>query len=568
MTQASEPKWIQQIYKFDTGEDFLGLRSVQANITQFLLPGIITTTSRARYYSFYSWLLYEYESGHSQGMPLSQFIKRREQIFALANFVFNETNEYGNGRAGLVGTDKIRAHIWKYKGRKNIPLSVDDYVNASRGGFDTHYGAMQSLGIFQNSEDIEGGLDLLPKSKKLSDGFRKSIQGTQYYQDRYDYDTAKTIPYHILLEYGEKCYLSALAKSPDGPEIVEILFGFDAESTFHGPESTLPIYGNMGGTLGMMLDIFDQATHPFDDRIFRDCIFYGGCPDFTDYMPSKQFEAVLSHWRMFQLREYYVYALYELWIIFLNVLRERGPFSFDTFRKYIDEEVHLSDAGKLIGLKFPKKPLSKFGIEEILEAILSQSNIKIADFEQRCLKYSKQHNVNTNEKKLESILLTPEDNSRETRLAVSFLLLASVYLRLRGIQANDPAKSWYWAKEGDFRHRSMALFVQQVNVNISENKTLLQTLEWLFRDYIIAQHTITAIEKWQQRNTNTFHFKYDNGIYEWIKTNWNGYSGSRFTEAYSMLRDLGLVTRNEEMVPKLTPLGQKVLKRVKEKVDA
>jgi hypothetical protein len=385
---------------------------------------------------------------------------------------------------------------------------------------------MRSLEITQYSEEGDSDLELLPKSKKLFDSFQQSIKGTEYFRDRHNYDTAKTIPYEVLLEYGEKCYLSALSKSPDGPETIEILFGFDAKTAFQNPQLNLPTFGNMGGTLGLILEMLDQSDQAFDDQTFRDCIMYGGCSGFTDYIPSKQFSDVLSHWRMFQLREYYVYALYEFWIFFLDILRTNGPFSFDKFRKYLDKNIDLSSAAKIFGLELPEKKLSQLSLDETLEAILSQSKIKSGNFEDRCKKYAKLYKVIANESSLQSLLDTNEELSQENLLGIFFFMLASIYLRLIGIQTDDPSNSWHWAREGTSRRRSMALFVQQMNENRAENKTLLQIFEWLFRDYVLAQHTITAIEKWQQRSTNTFHFKYENGIYEWVEQDSNGFTGS------------------------------------------
>ena len=54
VTSALDPRWIAPIYQDLTGEDFLGLRAVHANITGYLLPGIITITPRAHYSSFVS----------------------------------------------------------------------------------------------------------------------------------------------------------------------------------------------------------------------------------------------------------------------------------------------------------------------------------------------------------------------------------------------------------------------------------------------------------------------------------------------------------------------------------
>lgn len=54
---ARIPKWTKHVVTEGGGRDPLGLSRVSFLVTDYLLNGIITTTSRARYYSFYPWVL-------------------------------------------------------------------------------------------------------------------------------------------------------------------------------------------------------------------------------------------------------------------------------------------------------------------------------------------------------------------------------------------------------------------------------------------------------------------------------------------------------------------------------
>ena len=53
------PRWTKRAVFEGSGRDPLGLSRVTDNFTDLLLPSIITTTNRARYYSFYAWALRE-----------------------------------------------------------------------------------------------------------------------------------------------------------------------------------------------------------------------------------------------------------------------------------------------------------------------------------------------------------------------------------------------------------------------------------------------------------------------------------------------------------------------------
>lgn len=58
---AQWPQWTTELAaRFVTGEDQLGVEGAAQGYQQYLVPGIITTTDHARYYSFYAWVLYRF----------------------------------------------------------------------------------------------------------------------------------------------------------------------------------------------------------------------------------------------------------------------------------------------------------------------------------------------------------------------------------------------------------------------------------------------------------------------------------------------------------------------------
>jgi len=59
--KLSYPQWTTEITdNIVPGEDMLGVEGAAQGYQQELIPGIISTTDRARYYSFYAWILYRY----------------------------------------------------------------------------------------------------------------------------------------------------------------------------------------------------------------------------------------------------------------------------------------------------------------------------------------------------------------------------------------------------------------------------------------------------------------------------------------------------------------------------
>lgn len=557
-----DPVWIALIYNDKGGEDFLGLRAVQGRITDYLLPGIITITPRARYYPFYSWLLVEYASHHPKGWSLGKFIHRREQIFALANLAYTTIADDAPNTGGLIGMIKLRKHWKKHQERTKIPLDAENYLKAPLGGYGQYTGVMQSLALTHLNKDNDNEIKVLPKGQKLTEAFVKAVKQTKYYQERIKYDTAETIPRAVLEEYGEKCHLSYLSISYDRDPTLEALFAFDAKHQLPPPNSDMPTRGNMRDTLGLILDMMDQAQEGFHEDEFRRAITYGPCTDYTPYQPAPALRPILAHWQMFQLREYYVYALYNLWCYFLNWLKNEERQSLRMFSDHLNKAVDLASLGNGFNLKLPTHSLADWSLDVWFNSLLDQQDLPQGDFSTRCEAFAWQSQPPLTEDDLYWQFNDISLDEPTGYIGTTWLLLSALYLRLRGLQATASKDAWYWARNGVVRRRSLNRFVEDMSSHLEARHTILEALHWLFRDYIIAQHTITALEKWHQRGANTFHFNYEDGFLEWVKDGQSGFSASRFGQAYTMLADLGLFEADENWVPTLTPLGQQTLKRV------
>src|SRR6185369_15564 len=95
------PQWTRRVAMEGSGRDPLGLSRVSDALTDFLLPDIITTTDRARYYSFYTWAVGDIEElrqGKKSNISFEEEFQRREAAFALASRI---SNKFGLPIVGL-----------------------------------------------------------------------------------------------------------------------------------------------------------------------------------------------------------------------------------------------------------------------------------------------------------------------------------------------------------------------------------------------------------------------------------------------------------------------------------
>src|SRR5580704_3883285 len=102
------PAWIEPGLSVKLGRDPLGWQTITVDrIMPQLLPGILALSTRARYFSFYPFLLREYEQ---RRMPatmnaLSSFVKAREYEYGLA--VQLCSRGCGAQATAVVGKDRV-----------------------------------------------------------------------------------------------------------------------------------------------------------------------------------------------------------------------------------------------------------------------------------------------------------------------------------------------------------------------------------------------------------------------------------------------------------------------------
>src|ERR1043165_3796091 len=82
------PQWTRRVAMEGSGRDPLGLSRVSDALMNLLLPNIITTTDRARYYSFYAWAIADIDplrKSKDGRLSFDEEFQRREAAFALAS---------------------------------------------------------------------------------------------------------------------------------------------------------------------------------------------------------------------------------------------------------------------------------------------------------------------------------------------------------------------------------------------------------------------------------------------------------------------------------------------------
>ena len=208
-----------------TGRDPLGLSRVSFIITDYILTGIITTTDRARYYSFYCWALW-HTTQEDELKKYQDFVtgfRRREAVLALATIE-------NNSETSPVGVVAAKSQL--EKGKVNKEFNCDFRVLPANplGGYGQYYsGSIYQLGLTHRLED---GIDRPSEgvAVELAQSFHSSIKNTPYIKKRL-FNDAQINQQH-LNKTKKYITLDALHENfADGErrKLIDLFFGLNRE---------------------------------------------------------------------------------------------------------------------------------------------------------------------------------------------------------------------------------------------------------------------------------------------------------------------------------------------------
>lgn len=217
------PQWIEPGLNVKAGRDPLGLQTITVDrIMPQLLPGILALSLRARYFSFYPFLLSEYQAHKlpPTNNALSAFIKAREYEYGLA--VQLCARGYGSRWSAVVGKSRIDPIVKS----GTDPLPRGESVQSYLGGYGLYYRSplidLQVVApIGTQLAATLTPVDVLRQDEwvtALAGHFGRVVRDTAYYR-QYFWATGP-IPATVLREYAEVACLCRLSASPAEQEAI------------------------------------------------------------------------------------------------------------------------------------------------------------------------------------------------------------------------------------------------------------------------------------------------------------------------------------------------------------
>jgi hypothetical protein len=322
---GSLPQWAQRVVTDLSGREPLGLSRVSLLLTDHLLPGIITTTDRARYYALYCWILWHIQQ---EDRPASRetFIcafQRREAAIALATLLMDAD-------ASPVGKRAASRQLAQGGNQGEVSTAFPVLPANALGGFGQYYaGCLYQLGLTHRLDD---GIDRVTEgmAEQLARTVHRSLDQTPYLRSRLF--AQSTVNLQTLAASSERLGINAITQPFADDErtlLLDLFFGFNEE---HASDATHRRCHSLTRIL-VLLAAYEHADIVVEEASLPAQLVYGPAyfgvlvdaqDGATPFIAPASLQRCSDFWRQFCLHQFLTQALEGLLDAVLQALTTRS----------------------------------------------------------------------------------------------------------------------------------------------------------------------------------------------------------------------------------------------------
>ncbi|MFC1975478.1 hypothetical protein ACFLXQ_03655 [Chloroflexota bacterium] len=551
-----DPHWTEVEYKSVLrGRDFLGVETLSESILADLLPGINNQTRRARYYSFWAWVLRDFINDpgvkHTQD-NFYAWLRKREDALILAYLAHD-------CQSGIAGTDQA-GEVWGDGSKTAYPLDWKSLLSVDGGAYELYYrGALQEMNIVVAND--ESNHDNLTKTIGLSlaDAYAQSVANTEYVQTYLDATRLSKAALEDFAEYGCLCQLPQFEL--ERRALIDAFFRFDSPDAYAIKRLA---------SICLFLDIIGQSQgQPLTNQLdLRSVLYFWSYTDKHVYQPAGNLLEPAQRWRSFQLRQYFVFAIQSFWSLFLNRI-DGQTMSDEAYLDWVLTDLDLAELANELDFDLPTTDAYALSVRTFYEAIrdaLPEGTLGPGPAAYQT--------------KLNERLLTNPIWGRRTNLDIqvragkALLTLVLIYWRCQPWR-DEPG--WIYASDRYAAgHHPLESYLRHVERAFAEEWSLARWLGWFHHRYLWLQHRRVTLEKLISRRQDTAKFEvldtappelHGNGdsakatFFRGLDTDRPKMNAPRFPSILSIMSDLKLILSTEQGGYELTPDGIALLEQ-------
>ena len=533
------PRWTKRVSIEEGGRDPLGLSRVSAIITDFLLQGIITQTYRARYYSFYCWVIWHIEAEeHTESYEqFAAAFQRRDTLFALAS-------HQCNSNSSPVGFRVVRARLPVAERSGEVSCNFRVLPSNHLGAFGQYYtGSIYELGL--TSRDARGIYHVSPAGRELAQAFQESIEETPYIKKQLFLD--QSLGWKDFVKTAAKFNLDYLAHAPmERDLLIKLFFSDNAKSDRalmrRSSLCLLMWIMNAYKKTGVAIHNGDRWELVYAPYYYGQLQSPKGKSRRIELPPSEK--TCVDFWQYFCLHQFVTQALENLLAAVLDILS--GELSGTTNREIslrLTSDLFLEKLKEIHGAscRRPCDLLRHLGVTA------PSPNPSVC--RQNQLQFDLSHPSS------ESRILDQEPNTAYERTAVAVSLLAILYAKWGGL-ATDVAR-YVTSKAGIELH--FGTVRPYIDGWFNKDGSWADAIAPILSDLIFDQHDRIMYEKgklescWLHRMEGRVFKDQD-----YFPT----YRSPRTDNSVSILTDLGLLASDVDNQLAVTPRGNSILGRL------
>jgi hypothetical protein len=554
LREKFDPHWTEIEYKRGGGRDFLGVETLSEGILADLLPGINNQTRRARYYSFWAWVLhdfiYDQDATHTQA-GFYQWLRRRESALILAYL------SHGCG-GGAAGTDQGNQR-WEGGAAASYPLGWKSLLSVDGGGYQLYYrGALLEMNIITRSEDSPHDDLIKTVGLGLADAYAESVAETQYVRHYLDATRLRKADVEDFAQRGCLCQVGRY--EGERWRLIDAFFRFDTPHV-HAVRRL--------ASLCLFLDIIAQSDgQPLGQDAFRALLYFWSFDDQHIYRPQGNLIVPAQRWRVFQLRQYFVFAVESLWSIFLDRV-EIEALNDQEYLAWLLGELDLSALADEFNLSLPVANPRELELQAFYETVREALPPEALKPGPAALQ------TNLNEMSLTRQIRRERSGLNvQVRAGQALLMLALIYWRCQPWRGSS---GWRYASDHYAAGRMpIESYLRHVERAFEENWTLARWLGWFHHRYLWLQHRRVALEKLISRGQETAKFELVDDVppdaggdgsqvrtprFRGIGADAPKMNAPRFPSALGIMTDLRLIESLQGGAYRLCPDGAALLDR-------